>query len=598
MINFSENRTTNYFKHFNIQFIFPYLFIISLVFFSRFLFINDFGLYEDDWAFSGTAISNNLTQNWIRLRASFGSFWQGRPLHMTFLTFIPFIGAKLGGIRALYLIGFTILSLNACLWYSLLKKITKNKNVAIIASLLFVLYPADTTFGLLQHLIGIQTALLFLLIAFHVYVSSSEKHKLNYFRKPISYVFATLSLLDYESLFLIFLTAPLLNHPKSTKKEKLYHFLTLTIILAIYLFLRKLAGESRISGITGLQLIQKVVYQVFWGPLIAFYSFFKRPIEVISSPRVENIIIFCIGLILFFIVLRYLFNKQFLQNDIPADLNTFQEFWKLSGTGLLMTILGYSSALLLSVHDINGRASRVHFSAALGITLILACIWGIAFYITRVHKFWHTLLILLLSVYLSFLLTFSISVQQYYKMSWQYQQAFWHDVFTLVPDIKEGTIILVQAPSLVWGKQINPFDWSLPVVLESIYDFPDDWQFSPRTYRLNSDVVEPEQWKDKVISNRKFVLSGKNDGLFFYFPWEPERIVEPQDVVLLVEEQGQLVRKEKFQTTAGEIIYLKPKTNDQPTLDLPTTVIFEHLMPPPDCDYCGSVPRIYFQPQE
>ncbi|WLT38651.1 hypothetical protein NON20_02200 [Synechocystis sp. B12] len=147
-----------------------------------------------------------------------GDFWQGRPLHITFLTFIPFIGAKLGGIRALYLIGFTILSVNACLWYSLVKKLLK-KYSAIIASLLFVLYPADTTFVFLQHLIGIQTSLLFLLIAFHVYISSSEKHKLNYFSKPISYVFATLSLLNYESLFLIFFTASLLDNPKSTKKK-------------------------------------------------------------------------------------------------------------------------------------------------------------------------------------------------------------------------------------------------------------------------------------------------------------------------------------------------------------------------------------------
>ncbi|WLT38652.1 hypothetical protein NON20_02205 [Synechocystis sp. B12] len=159
---------------------------------------------------------------------------------------------------------------------------------------------------------------------------------------------------------------------------------------------------------------------------------------------------------LFFIVLEYLFKKQFSQNNILADLNVFQEFWKLSGTGLLMTILAYPSALLLSVHDINGRASRVHFSAALGITLILACIWGIAFYITHLHKFWHTLLILLLSIHLSFLLTFSINVQQYYKMSWQYQQAFWHDVFTLVPDIKEGTIILVQAPGLAGVSKFIP----------------------------------------------------------------------------------------------------------------------------------------------
>ena len=101
----------------------PYLFIIVLIWMSRFLLSNSFGLYEDDWNFSGIAITNTFAQNIDRVRSALFTVWQGRPLHMTFLTFIPSFGSKIGGVNALYFIGFLILSSNACLFYSLLNPV-------------------------------------------------------------------------------------------------------------------------------------------------------------------------------------------------------------------------------------------------------------------------------------------------------------------------------------------------------------------------------------------------------------------------------------------------------------------------------------------
>jgi hypothetical protein len=124
-------------KHINWKEVIPYLFIIFVTWMSRFLLSNSFGLYEDDWAFSGNAITNTFAENISRISSALISFWQGRPLHMSLLTLIPSLGSQFGGIETLYFLGFLILSSNACLIYYLLKRISYQPYIPIIATLFF-----------------------------------------------------------------------------------------------------------------------------------------------------------------------------------------------------------------------------------------------------------------------------------------------------------------------------------------------------------------------------------------------------------------------------------------------------------------------------
>jgi hypothetical protein len=98
---------------------FIYLTLLSLLWIAHFLFFQSFGLYEDDWAFTGIAINQTWNRNLETINSALITFWQGRPLHMVFLTILPFFGAKLGGITTLYIIGFLILSCNAFRFFGL-----------------------------------------------------------------------------------------------------------------------------------------------------------------------------------------------------------------------------------------------------------------------------------------------------------------------------------------------------------------------------------------------------------------------------------------------------------------------------------------------
>jgi hypothetical protein len=79
-----------------------YLTLILLVFFTHFSFHRQLGLYEDDWFFIRDVSNNTWEENLGRIQWAFQTFWQGRPLHMFFLTFFPWLGFQIGGLNGVY----------------------------------------------------------------------------------------------------------------------------------------------------------------------------------------------------------------------------------------------------------------------------------------------------------------------------------------------------------------------------------------------------------------------------------------------------------------------------------------------------------------
>jgi uncharacterized membrane protein YhaH (DUF805 family) len=568
--------------------ILPYVLIVALIAISRFCMMGDFGLYEDDWAFTGNAITNDFDQNLGRVTSAFTAFWQGRPLHMFFLTLIPALAGKLGGLKALYVVGFFILCTNACLLYKLLSRLTNQPLIPAVVTVFFCVYPADTTFNYLQHLFGLQTSLLLILLAFHYYLSS---------RTFSPYLLATLSLLTYESVFFIFFMAPFLRN-KNDKRNTIAHVLKTFLVLAIYIIVRKSFGEERVADLDVIHTLMKLTYQTFVGPFVSLLTFGLRPLQVLTELRLVSLIsLLALSTTFFF---SFLFLGQAVNpGHQKTRYESLKESQKLLLIGIGMIFLSYPTAITLSVYDINGRASRVHFAAVIGASLIAGCLWTLLLHIAQNKKSWKKIIIFLISLHLSLLALFCIQVQGFYKLSWDYQKSFWTDILNLAPDIENNTVILVDSPSLQrYGKQINPFDWSMPSVLSSIYKFPRDWQNHPRLYLLNSFDEASDFWSNIIIdNNRKFLLSGKNSSLVYYYSWEAERIVEPRDVILISEENNRLVRPEILEVKDSPIQLKSKPTPNESISQIPKSILFKELISyPPQALDKDSTP-IYFKPQ-
>ena len=65
-----------------------------------------FGLYIDDYSRVAKAMEMTWSELWNTILKIFSGAGQGRPLHGSLIYLFSFLGAKLGGLNAIYWIGY------------------------------------------------------------------------------------------------------------------------------------------------------------------------------------------------------------------------------------------------------------------------------------------------------------------------------------------------------------------------------------------------------------------------------------------------------------------------------------------------------------
>ena len=543
-----------------------------------------FGLYEDDLGRFAGAMGMTWSQVWGVLQN------QGRPLHEGPIYLFLFLGFKLGGLHVVYLIGYIILTVNAFLFYGLLKRLSNQQVFVVTGALAFCLFPADTTQALPTHFLGLQPSLTLLLLAFHCYLSG---------RRKSSYLVILGTLLCYEAVFPMFLAAPLLKRKwdSTTIKELFKHALFLGLIIASVFLIRKFTGESRVSNLDIFSLI-KSLRQMLYGPIVSMGTFLYRPIYLLLPNRdlatelKNNIGELLVFLPLCFVSftwvlsqlkidtsrklldLKTLVDGKLCRLEIP---NGLKHFAKLSLIGLILLILSYPLALTLPPNLINGRGSRVHFPAVVGASILCACVCSTILLLgwTLGRK---RLAAMGLAAFLTLLLGFGLLVQQDYKLAWQYQKAFWSDVVRLCPDVTDGTVIVVEPVGLHNPRQIMAHSWALPVVLEEIYQFPDDWKIPPRVYRLNP------HWQNYIGSDGNLLhLKKTTEWLPFIQPQHKDLIVDSSNVILLDTNNGRMTRRTEPLSIGSQDFILKDILTSEPSL-FEKGSLYDYLINPPDSE--------------
>ena len=214
----------------------------------------------------------------------------------------------------------------------------------------------------------------------------------------------------------------------------------------------------------------------------------------------------------------------------------FQPIAKRAIVGLVMLVLAYPLTFnYLSASATQGRASRVHLSAIFGSSILCASLCSAILFIASTYKK-KRLATVCLAAFFALLLGSGLVVQQDYRLSWQYQRAFWSDVIRLCPDITDGTVILVEPRDLRNPRQIMAYSWTLPLVLKQIYRFPDDWTYTPSLYRLKphwQEQIKPEGNLFKLNAMVSWFMSVPDRG----------RNLESTNVILLEKKNGQLTRR-------------------------------------------------------
>jgi hypothetical protein len=544
-----------------------FIVLAMTIWIGRFWNFASFGLYEDDYyripramGMSGSELGNSIL-------SFFWSENQGRPLHPIFIYLFSFLGSKLGGLHAIHLLGYTIVTLNSFLFYILLRQLSTQPIFAITGALTFCLFPANTAQPFLTHTLGLQPSLMFLLIAFYCYLAK---------RKKLSYFIIVGSLLCYETVFLVFLAAPLLQKKWNSRliQELFRHALVLGGMLVCMVIIRKISGESRVASINLLsdEIPRRMLSQMFVGSTMAMQTFVSRFFETLFDLKGLNkkllvlLFLYFVGLVWVLSSLKFKISNNAFSRTILVKSRIFclriplflKNFVKLALLGLIMLVLAYPLTFAFQFNAQSGAgAGSLHLAATVGASILCACLCSAILFVA--HTYGQKLLPTVgLSAYFALLVGFGLITQQDYVKGWEYQQAFWTDAIALCPDVTDGTVILLEPTGLRRTREIDSQSWSIPLVFNQIYKFPDDWKILPRVYRLKPD------WQEKIIlgeenvfdlnSSTRWMPSFIIDGQGFPSLYWKEKIVSEKNlivkttvastnVILLETKDGQLTRK-------------------------------------------------------
>ncbi|WP_238567896.1 hypothetical protein [Microcystis aeruginosa] len=536
-----------------------FLTIALITWIAHFWYFNHLGLYEDDYFFIGQPLTMNPEGFLGFVRNMNLAFFQGRVVGFNILFFSAYFAGKLGGLPLIYISAYLLALTNNILFYLFLQRLWNQPIFVLTGTLAFTLFPADNTRAFLTH-IHILPALTFLLLAFLSYLND---------KKIWSYLLITASFLSYETCFLLFITAPFLTKkPKSDIfKELIKHLFILGTIFLVVLILRKLTGDSRVGDLDIATAIFTPIRQIITGPFVCLGTFVYRPWQTLHNLGGELLIFVPLSLLM----LLWLF----LQNSRFSGLDS-GENWpiikKLSLLGISLLFLAYPLTFTVPATLISGRSSRVHTAAVVGASILGGILGYLIVYLANSYR-QKNLAALLLATYFSLLVGFGITVQQQNQLSWKYQQAFWADVIQLAPDMSDGQVILVDAPSLPWGSQLTPFNMSMPSVLAQLYQFPWQWKNVPKLYKLNPD------WEQKIPANGEMALNNENGLLSYYYTWESARQVKTSEIILLQEKDGKLVRTTTPIVAGAKKFSFKPLTNS--TIDsFDKGYLYDYLIAP------------------
>ena len=201
--------------------------------------------------------------------------------------------------------------------------------------------------------------------------------------------------------------------------------------------------------------------------------------------------------------------------------------------GLVLLFLAYPLTLTVRPYAISGRDTRVHFAAVIGAAIVVGCVSLLILLISAAYRK-RIIGSIVLALSFALLMGYGFIVQKDYSNAWSYQQSFWSEASSLIPDIEEGSVTLVEPQAFKDTLQIGANIWNLPRVLEYLYSFPLEWEEPPRLYRLIPG------WQNNLVHEG---LGIKLDANTTIAPKSLFKIVKSTDIIFLQVQSGRLTRR-------------------------------------------------------
>jgi hypothetical protein len=251
------------------------LFLVAVTaFLAHFARFPEFGLYGDDYWSIAPHLNGPIKNLWGLLVWDFQYWPTGRPLNHFLPAALSIVGSSIGGLDGIYVLAAAWLALNGGSVFLIVRRILSNR-AAVVAALVYVLFPAVSTKMWLVHAAHVEGAMTFLLLGIWLWLKGGRY-------RTASYPTAMLALLSYETAFLPFLAVPLLwaSDRRTTIRTWTFHLLLCAAIVASIAAIRLSTGDERAAEAvhqTG-ETVYRMATSLFIGPLTSGGSFFFAPI--------------------------------------------------------------------------------------------------------------------------------------------------------------------------------------------------------------------------------------------------------------------------------------------------------------------------------
>jgi hypothetical protein len=504
------------------------IFIFATAWLAHFSQSRNIGFYSDDQTFavrplSWSAADFNL---WLRTKTISYPEPQGRPLGFTLGVVFAYLGDRLDGVDGMFIIGWCILSLNAILFYYLLRRCF-SPPMPLLGTLAFILQPSLT----------------FTLSAAHLYLNGSLP------RRILSYFIATLCLITYESAMLPFVAIPMLEISRDEKWRRRFirHIVTVFLIIAFIGLTRKLGHEYRTeeANSSKITVLLDIVAGTVIGPAAAISTFAIRIWNVLQhlwqSP-VDTAAMLAAALV-FALVLR-LTAKGSRAGSVPS-----KEITRAIQFGLLALVASY---LLSFTHFppvcLQGQTTSVHFAGVIGGATLFAaaCSW----LMNRSRPWVATATI---AIYLGILFSWAQVVQSGYVTLWQERQQFWTRLIDLCPDLTDGTLIICDNQPPQPNSLMPVSCWSDSVVLEESFAFPDSFAQTPQVSCFPADSTR-HGWRSWLTRDPQGQVVWNQSP---YGRRKGAELIEGNTILLHMDNEGKLTRATGTANIAGQPFRLK-----------------------------------------
>ncbi len=525
-----------------LSFIIDVLFLAALFWVVRYWHSRHFGLYEDDL----TILPNNFTRSFSSL-ISYIYFYishlygHSRPLSDSFIFLFSWLGWRAIGLWGPYLVGYLITAINISLFYWLMRRVTTNRSFALLTGLGYILYSADTTQAFLTHSLGLQPSMVLILLALHSYLSN---------KRILAYGLAFIVLFSYETPFLLFVAAPLLKKTwnKALLKEILWHVVVLIGMLGVIYIFRASFSEDRVLDLGLKDMIMTPILHVLEGPIVSLGTFAYRPYQTIRALDPEIGLAIVVSFAVFLWIISRLsvttqvsirgiwraFRDPVSRRALPEEIKTLGRILII---GIILLAAAYPLTFTVRAYAISGRETRAHFAGVAGAALLVASFALILILVTNGTN-WRKLVIILISLELACMVGYGFVIQRDYVMAWQYRREFWTELVPLIPDAREGTVILVDPAALHDTRQIDANTWNLPRVLGQLYIFPEEEKNIPVVHRLRPG------WQNLLV---------EGDGQFMISPSTLSSVIktsseyDSHNIILIEAENGHLFRRREIE---------------------------------------------------